>query len=370
MAELVATAAEIAAVAAEHAAGSEEGRRLAAPVVDALRDAGLFRLCVPSALGGLEAHPSELVDCIEAVAHGDGAAGWCLMIGATSGAAAAHLPADGAAEVYRDPAVVTGGVFAPSGTVVAADGGVRVSGRWSWASGCQHCDWLMVGCLTDAGHRLALLPTAEVEVVDTWWAMGLRGTGSHDIAVDDRFVPAHRLADLTGAPTAGGPLYAFPVLGLLAVGVSAVGLGIARRALDELTTLAAGKVPTMASRRLAERSAVQGDVARAEALLRGGKAFLHDAIDRAWAAAAGTGEIGSADRAGLRLAATSASRWSAEAVDLVHAAAGGTAVQERASVLGRCFRDAHTVTQQLMVGPPTYDAVGRVLLGLDDGSAL
>jgi alkylation response protein AidB-like acyl-CoA dehydrogenase len=261
-------------------------------------------------------------------------------------------------------------VFAPSGTAAGADGGVRVSGRWSWASGCQHCDWLMVGCLTDAGHRLAMLPAADVEVVDTWWSMGLRGTGSHDLVVGDRFVPEHRLADLTGPPTAGGPLYAFPVLGLLAVGVSAVGLGIARHALDELIALAAAKVPTMASRRLADRSAVQADIARAEALLRGGRAFLQDAIDAAWASASGTGAIGPTERAALRLAATSAARWSAEAVDLVHAAAGGTAVQERASVLGRCFRDAHTVTQHLMVGPPTYDAVGRVLLGLDDGSSL
>lgn len=370
MGELAAIAADVAVVAAEHATASEEGRRLAAPVVEALRDAGLFRLCVPAALGGLEAHPSELVDCIDAVARGDGAAGWCLMIGATSGAAAAHLPAEGAAEVYSDPTGITGGVFAPGGTAAPAEGGLRVSGRWPWGSGSQHCDWLMVGCVTDAGHRLAFLPAAEVEIVDTWWSMGLRGTGSHDLAVDDRFVPDRRLSNLAGAPTDGGPLYAFPVMGLLAVGVAAVALGIGRHALDELLVLARSKVPSMTTRRLAQRSAVQGDAARAEALLRAGRAFLDDAIGDAWAAATGTGTIGPEQRAALRLAATSAAKWSAEAVDLVHGAAGGTAVQERASTLGRCFRDVHTVTQHIMVGSPTYDAVGRVLLGLDDGSGL
>jgi alkylation response protein AidB-like acyl-CoA dehydrogenase len=228
----------------------------------------------------------------------------------------------------------------------------------------------MVGCLTDAGHRLAVLPAGEVEIVDTWWSMGLRGTGSHDLRVDDRLVPERRLADLLGAPTADGALYAFPVLGLLAVGVAAVGLGIARHALDELLDLAGGKVPTMSSRRLAERAAVQAAVARAEALVGAGHAYLGDAIERAWTSASGTGAIEPGVRAGLRLAATSAARWSAEAVDLVHDAAGGTAVQERASVLGRCFRDAHTVTQHMMVGAPTYDAVGRVLLGLDEGASL
>jgi alkylation response protein AidB-like acyl-CoA dehydrogenase len=159
-------------------------------------------------------------------------------------------------------------------------------------------------------------------------------------------------------------------MGLLAVGVAAVGLGIARHALDELVGLAGGKVPTMSTRRLGERSAVQAGVARAEAVLRAGRTFLDDAVDRAWIAASGTGAIAAGDRAALRLAATTAARFSAEAVDLVHDAAGGTAVQERSSVLGRCFRDVHTVTQHLMVGPPTYDAVGRVLLGLDDGAAL
>lgn len=370
MGELAATAADVALMAAEHAAAGEEARRLQGPVVDAFRDAGLFRLCVPSSLGGLEAHPRELVACIEAVARGDGAAGWCLMIGATSGAVAAHMPPAGAAEVYGDPSVITGGVFAPTGTATAADAGIRVSGRWAWGSGSQHCDWLMVGCVTDAGHRLAVLPAADVEVDDTWWSMGLRGTGSHDLVVDDRFVPDQRLADLLGPSTADGALFAFPVFGLLAVGVASVGLGIARHSLDVLVELAGAKVPSMSTRRLADRAAVQADVARADGLLRGARAFLDDAIDRAWASASGTGVIPPAERAGLRLAATSAARWSADAVDLVHAAAGGTAVQERGSVLGRCFRDAHTVTQHLMVAPPTYEAVGRVVLGFDDGTTL
>ena len=245
-----------------------------------------------------------------------------------------------------------------------------MSGRWAWGSGSQHCDWLMVGCITDEGHRLAFLPSADVEIIDTWWSMGLRGTGSHDLAVTDRFVPDRRLAALGGRPVAPGPLYAFPVMGLLAVGVAAVALGIARHALDDLLALAGAKTPSMTARKLAERSAVQGDIARADALLRAGRALLDDAVGQAWSAATGTGAIPPAERAAVRLAATSAARWAADAVDLVHTAAGGTGVLERQGTLARCFRDVHTVTQHIMVGPPTYDAVGRVLLGLDDGAGL
>lgn len=370
MGDLLGVAREVAAVAAMHADESEAGRRLAPPVVEALRDAGLFRLCVPAVLGGLEVHPSVLVDCIEAVAHGDGAAGWCLMIGATTGAAGAWLPTGGAEELYADAAGITGGVVAPGGRGAAAEGGVTVEGRWAWGSGSQHCSWLGVGTITEAGHRLAFLPAAEVEVVDTWHAMGLRGTGSHDLVVDGRFVPAHRLADIAAPPVVAAPLYAFPLLGLLAVGVSAVGLGIARHALDELLDLAGAKTPSGTSRKLAERSAVQGDVARADALVRAGRLLLGDAIDRAWASATAGGVIPSVERAALRQAATTAARWSAEAVDLVHGCAGGTAVQERAGAIARSFRDAHTVTQHVMVGAPTLDAAGRVLLGVDEGPSL
>lgn len=370
MGELVDRAADVAVVAAEHAEATEAGRRLAAPVVDAVRDAGLFRLCVPAVYGGLEVHPSVLVDCIEAVAQGDGAAGWCVMIGATTGAAAAYLPRSGAEELYADPAGITGGVVAPNGRGRTVEGGVEVTGRWAWGSGSQHCSWLGLGTITDAGHRLAFIPAADVEIVDTWHSMGLRGTGSHDLVVDGEVVPDRRLADIFGPPQVDAALYAFPLLGLLAVGVAAVGLGVATHALEELLELAGAKTPTGTNRTLAERSAVQGDVARADALVRAGRLLLHDAIDAAWAPAIGTGAIPAVERAALRQAATSAARWSAEAVDLVHGCAGGTAVQERAGAIARCFRDAHTVTQHLMVGAPTLDAVGRVLLGLDDGAAL
>src|SRR5207244_5707152 len=130
------------------------------------------------------------------------------MIGATSGVAAAYLPADAAREIYGPADVVTGGVFAPHGRAVVTDGGYRVTGRWPFASGCEHCAWLMGGSVVVENgtprllpngmpdSRLMLFPATEARIIDTWTVSGLRGTGSHDIAVDDVFVPASRSLSL------------------------------------------------------------------------------------------------------------------------------------------------------------------------------
>jgi len=355
----------------------EQARRLPLDVVAALTDAGLFRLCVPRALGGSESDPATIVAAIETVAAADGSAGWCVAIGVTSGLLSGYLRADVAREIYGPPSVISGGVFAPKGIATAVEGGYRVTGRWPFASGCQHCAWLMGGSVVvDAGRprllpggtpdvRLMLFPAAEVEIIDTWSVAGLCGTGSHDMAVADVFVPAERAVSLiTDPPQQREPLYVFPVFGLLAIGIAGVSLGLARTAIDELCAIAGGKTPSGSRKRLADRAVVQAQVAQAEALLQSGRSFLRDAIGDAWQAACTTRAISSAQRAMVRLAATHATTSAARAVDLMYDAGGGTSVY-RASLLQRCFRDVHVATQHMMVGPSTLELTGRLLLGLD-----
>jgi alkylation response protein AidB-like acyl-CoA dehydrogenase len=348
----------------------EAGRRVPLPLVHALADTGVFRLCVPRALGGGEAHPNQLVDAIETIAAADGSAGWVAMIGATTGVVAGYLADAVAREIYGgDPRVVTGGVFAPRGTAVPEGDGYRVSGRWPFASGSEHCAWLMGGCLVRDGGppraRMMLFPASAARILDTWNVAGLRGSGSHDMTVEGLLVPAERsVSIIDDRPRATGPLYAFPVFGLLAIGIAAVALGIARAAVDELVRLACEKTPQGSRRTLAERGVLQADVARAEALVRAGRAFLREAVDGAWAAAEVGGTIGLAERARLRLAATHATANAAHATDLVYTAGGGTSVYAT-SPLQRCFRDVHVATQHIMVAGPTWELAGRVLLGLD-----
>src|SRR5213594_191486 len=215
----VALAPRIRAAAAE----TERQRRLSPELVRALAAGGVFRMCVPRALGGGEVDPATMIETVETLAAADGAAGWSAMIGATSGVASAYLAEEAAQEIYgSDPEVVSGGAFAPLGKATVVDGGYRVSGRWPFASGCEHCAWLMGGSVVlDGGqprllpsgmpdNRLMLFPAAAVRIIDTWDVAGLRGTGSHDIAVEDQFVPAARsLSLISDRPRASGPLYAF-----------------------------------------------------------------------------------------------------------------------------------------------------------------
>jgi indole-3-acetate monooxygenase len=343
----------------------EAARRLPQDLVAKLAEAGLFHSCVPARWGGGELPARDVLLAIEEVARADGAAGWVVMIGATTGVLAASLPDAFAREIYgTNPRVVTGGAAAPLGSARRVDGGHRVTGRWPFGSGCQHSDWLVGGTVMDGGEtRIVYFARDQVEIFDTWHTGGLRGTGSHDFAVTDAFVPEGRSVLLGSRPNEGGPLYRLPVFGLLALGVCAVALGIARRALDELVALAGAKMPTGSARNLASRAVVQRQVGLGEAALRSARAFVFSAVDDAWRIALRGESLPVETRANLRLAAANAAWSAARAVDLAYHAAGGTSVYD-ASPLSRCFRDVHVATQHMMVAQPIFEVVGRAVLGL------
>jgi len=353
----------------------EQERRLPMELVRTLARAGVFRLCIPRSLGGQEAEPATILAVLEELARADGSTGWCAMIGATSGLTSGYLPEGEARTIYgTSPDVVTGGVFAPTGSAVREDAAYRVTGRWRFASGCQHCDWLMGGCIVQDGGspraRMVFFPVRDAEIIDTWTVSGLRGTGSHDMAVRDLRVPVARSVSITDdRPVAPGPLYAFPIFGLLAVGIAAVAVGIARGALDEIEHLATAKTPTGGRRLLAERPTVQAQIAEAEATAGAARAFLSEVVDEAWHAARAAGAIPVPVRARVRLAATHATAAAARAVDVAYTAGGGTAVYAE-SPLQRAFRDIHVVTQHMMVAPATWELAGRVLLGLETDTTM
>lgn len=363
--------------AAATAAQAERERRLDPDLLSALIDAGLFRLCVPHALGGLEVDVATLVASVRELARGDASAAWCVAVGATSGAFGAWLEEAAAEEIYGDPRQVLGGVFAPLGSATPEGESYRVNGRWAYVSGSPHCAWLMGGCvvledgrprLLDGGRpdvQLCVLPAAEVEIVDTWSTMGLRATSSHDMIVRDALVPAARTASvITQQPLRGGALYAFPLFGLLALGIAGVALGIADGALADFAELAGAKRAAGSRRTLAQNGTVQAVMARAWAGLSAAEALVDATVARAWDAAVSGAPIDTNLRASLRLAASHAVEASAAAVDAVQRAAGGGGVYER-SPLERRFRDMHVATQHMIVGPGTFELAGRALLGVE-----
>ncbi|HZS40351.1 MAG TPA: acyl-CoA dehydrogenase family protein [Polyangia bacterium] len=356
------------------AAQLERERRLPDAAVRALADAGVFKLLVPRRYGGSEASLATLLAVCETIARADGSAGWCAMIGASSGLMCAFLDDAAAREVFGDAGAIACGVFAPMGRATPVAGGLRVSGRWPFASGCEHSTWRTGGTIVEGAAllpsgmpdvRSVLFRASESRVIDTWDVSGLRGTGSHDLAVEDLFVPAERSFSLiSDRPKQEGALYALPFFGVLAASVSAVALGIARAAIDALAALAAKKQPFGARRSLAHRELVQLEVARAEARVRAARAFLFEAAGRA---VDETGERGAASvqtRALLRLAAAHAARESAAAVDAMYGCGGATSIYAH-HPLQRQFRDVHVATQHIMVSPTAETLAGRILLGLD-----
>jgi alkylation response protein AidB-like acyl-CoA dehydrogenase len=362
--------ADIAEMIEAHADEAERLRRLPPPTVSAMVEAGLMRMCVPAVYGGPEVDPLSFANTIIALAHADGAAGWCAMIASTTSSMSAFLPADGAVEIFGDRATVAGGVFAPNGRHKSAtiDGqtGVRVTGRWAWGSGTQHSDWIVGGALDASGRPLlSFFPNSDVSFIDTWHTGGMRGSGSLDYSVDGAFVPERRTMRLGSAPVADSELARFPNFTLLAAGVAAVGLGVARRALDELHDIAHGKRPQFSARTLAENGFTQVEFARAEARLRSARAFLLDEMADAWATVTAGGAASVEQRTLIRLAATNAATAAVEATDAAYTLAGGTAVYDT-SVLGRCLRDAHVVTQHIQTAPKMNQKLGRLMLGLDD----
>ncbi len=364
--ELLAAAVAVAEVVRANADEGERIRRLPAATVAALTDAGLMRMCVPTVYGGPAADPMTVVEVIEAVSRDDGAAGWCTMIASTTSSMALFLPPETAKELFGDPAAVAGGVFAPNGIGTADGDGFRVSGRWQWGSGTQHCQWIVGGTnCDDDTFRLCFFDAADVHFHDTWHASGLRGTGSLDFSVDDVSVPVERtIQPGITRPTVDTPLGAFPNFGLLAAGVAAVSLGIGRRALDEVVALAGDKRPQFSSRTLAESGFTQTEVARAEAGLRAGRAMLLDELGRTWDVACRGGRVGLSSRVGIRLACVHAAAAAVAATDAAYTLAGGSSVYE-SNVLQRCLRDVHVTTQHLMVAPKLHETLGRLLLGLD-----
>jgi alkylation response protein AidB-like acyl-CoA dehydrogenase len=326
---------------------------------------------VPREVGGPELPPGVALRCAEEIARGDASTGWCVSIAMTSSLLAAYLPAEERDDLFGDERGVAAGVWAPSGKARPVDGGVVVSGRWAFCSGITHSDLLFAGCLiqTDgnaAGDKrppsVVAFRRDDLEILDTWHTLGLRGTGSHDAVADEVFVPGTRLFSLFDGPALDRPLYRFPVFGFFALSIAAAALGNARGAIGELVALASRKKGQGSSRTLAERGSTQALVAEAEASLRASRAAYYEAIEAAWRAAQEDQPVSVELRTGLRLAATHAVRTSADVVRSMFDLGGGTAIYDD-SPLQRRFRDAHTATAHFQVNAVSREVPGRILLG-------
>jgi alkylation response protein AidB-like acyl-CoA dehydrogenase len=365
-----------------HANEAEQHRRLPQPLVTALAEAGLFRMYIPHTLGGLEVDPLTFYRVVEELARIDGSTAWCVWLASSNPTYVGGGLADPGAEAVfgRDPHVVTAGVVSPYGSAVVQAGGYVVSGRWPYASGCHHCDWLFCCCYVFDGDqmrrtacgapevRVLFVPITQVTILDTWEVSGLAGTGSHDVVIEQVFVPeAYSGLFAAGLPPQSqhfqGLLYRYPFILASALPIGALALGIAQGAVEQAVELAQAKEPVGTSSRLGDHALFHVRLAEAVALVRSARAWLYASVQQTWEAMRSQAEVTVDERADVLLAAANATRSAATAVDIVYTAAGATANYRR-SPLQRALRDIHAVTQHSATAPSQYESAGRMLMGL------
>ena len=362
----------------------EAGRQLPADLVAELAEARLFKVALPEAEGGLGADIVTALRVIEEVARADGSTGWCVAMGINTFRQSAQLAPDvRRALFFSDPVGVSAGSARERGRAVAVPGGYRVTGRWFFASGCMHSALLHGACRVFDGDaprlrpngdqeiRIAFFhPKSQVRIIDTWHVSGLRGTGSHDIEVEDVFVPEERtFSALDRRARVTGPMNRIHGFDLAGCGFCCVGLGVARAAIDAFVELATVKVARSSSDLLRERGVVQAQVGEAEALLRAGRSLLFDVIGEMWQTVLAGQPVTEHQRSELRMAMTHAAQSAARATHMVCAAAGTTSIFA-SSPLERYARDAEVVTRHNQLQSANYEAVGRTLLGLESNSPL
>ncbi|HYL58000.1 MAG TPA: acyl-CoA dehydrogenase family protein [Candidatus Acidoferrales bacterium] len=358
----------------------EAARRLPPDLLGQLIAAGCFRMFVPKSHGGLEVDVPASMEILETLATADGSTGWVVMIGCETPMFFALMSPDRFNRLYADgPDLIAAGAFAPRGQAEVVAGGYRVNGRWAFASGCQHAKWLFgnsveiengqprTGAIPGIpAARAMMFEPRKVEILDTWKVSGLRGTGSHDIAVKDVLVPAEDTFDIfLGRATIPGPAMAEPVL-YAALHIGTVGVGIAQRALNEIVALAANKQRLYAQSSMADAPLFQYRLGHADTSLRAARILLRSEADALWESACAGRPPSPADRARLMGAITWAAHTACAVVDACYKAGGGTAPYD-SSPLQRCMRDIQTLTQHAAVAESWLSGTGLALLGRNTG---
>jgi indole-3-acetate monooxygenase len=343
---------------------AEELRTMPAATVGTLRDLGMFWLKTPEELGGTPLRPLEFCDIIEEMAYVDVSTAWAAMIAnGCAGMAGGWLPEGGARLVFTSggPTPLIAGQPQPRGTGRPVEGGYVVSGRWGFASGIAHASWVIAGFSVtgDDGRVLIFIaPKDQAEVIDNWQVAGLVGTGSMDFRMDEVFVPEEMCWERTAAAARGGDLFRQDGLVFVSNEVPPLCVGMARRALDDMTELASGTSRFAGGATLSERGVFLKELGRAETKVRAARLVHRDAIEAAWEAArAGTG-ASPAQYAAVMAASVYAVETCAEVItDLFRY--GGGRVLSLSHPMQRHLRNALAARQHVAVTEEHYELAGR-----------
>jgi alkylation response protein AidB-like acyl-CoA dehydrogenase len=378
---LVAKARELGPIVREHAGETERQRRLARPVLDVLVKHRLHCMFLPKSLGGWETDPLTCMRVVEELSAHDSIAGWMLMVANGSAWASARLPAKTAETAFRDlDDCIGAAAFQPPVEAREAPGGFRLTGRRPFASGAHAARYItLTGMIMDGPQpRMvngmpmmvgAMIPREQVEIIDTWNGLGLRGSDSCDVSVSDVFVPADFTYPLAPVfePNAHyrGPLYKLPMIGAIPFAhIAPLSVAVARSAIDAVKALCNKRVPMGSMVPLRDRGATQEKLGRAEGMLRAARALMYDAMADAWARVQAGETLTTLKRSDLLLAGTHAVQTSAEVTDAMYGLGGSSAVFF-GHPLERLFRDAAVIRQHGFSSAARYETCAQVMLGLE-----
>jgi alkylation response protein AidB-like acyl-CoA dehydrogenase len=363
-----------------HGPEMDRRRELTPEVVDALAEQDLLRLLLPKSLGGQEIHLLDYCKANEAIAWADASTAWFVNQSNVSAASsAAAMPHKAAAAVFAGSrAGLAWGARHNNSTALRVDGGYRLTGTWSFASGGRHTKWLGAHSAVQnpdgtphirygkPDDRSFLFLREQATIIDDWQVLGLRGTGSDSYSVKDLFVPdEHAPArDVPDERREGGPLYPIGSTLLYASGFCSVTLGLGRRMLETYAELARGKHSRASLNAMARNNAVQREIGQLEARLSAARAFLHEAAGQVYdASVAGTLDVDLRMR--LRLATTHGMNEATDVSIACYRGAGTVAIFESAP-FERRLRDALTASQHLQGMLPMIEMVGRHIIGTEN----
>lgn len=356
----------------------EQTQTIPEPLWSQVVQARMPRLLLPRSVGGDQVEPWVYMRAIEEISRFDGSLGWNLFVANSAALIAPFIPLESARTIYADPRAAIAWGPPNEHKAIAVPGGYRITGEWHFASGCRQATWMGAHAqvvepdgtlrLNRFGRptvRTLLYPAEHAVHIEDWNTLGMRGTASEGYTLNNLFVPE----EFTGTredPTLRrdtGPLYAFTMQGLYAVGVSAVAFGIARAMLDALKSLAADKAPRGLVR-MADSPVVQSEFAKREGVLGAARAYLVETLRDIYDKADDVEAIDTEDRVRLRLACAHGTHAAIEIADYVYKAAGTSAIF-KGTPFERRFRDMHTLSQQIQSRDAHFEAVGRVMFNGD-----
>jgi indole-3-acetate monooxygenase len=362
---------------------AEELRTLPNDAVATLRALGLFWLKTPAELGGTPLPPVEFCDVIEELAYIDTSTAWAAMIGAgCNGLAGGWLPEAGARRIFGAaadtasspasastgpvgrPLPVIAGQLAPRGTGAPTAGGYLVHGRWGFSSGIVHADWLIGAFKADGGAGPVIvftIPKAEAEVIDNWHVAGLQGTGSLDFSLDGTFVPAQLTYELGSPAVRGGDLFRLGMPAFVSNEVPPLSIGLARRAIDDITELAAHTARFPGGPTVSERAVFHHELGRAEVRVRAARAVHREAMAAAFASAVAGRPPSEEEQLAVTTASVYAVETCADVVSDLFKFGGGRALA-LSNPMQRHLRNVLAARQHVALSEENYEAAGRYLL--------